>query len=270
MRKIFTLSFLLISLFAFSKKPNGDKELALGKQMYKLEKASWYSTDHFLATYPDKIDSIGGYLSYLGENDYVYSIFFSRNDNYSILARYKFENTPNSVPVSVDTENTIAFENERNLIAIRQDAYKKLVESSDNFFQYYENTSYNFIPIISKSERAVYILTAPRENGYVLIGNDYKLSYNKKNEMVKKKKLHNSLITLPYSDSESEITTTMHSHVISDIIDPTDICTLLLYKEFVDWNQHIVISKDYVSIFEMDKETLLILTRKVWDKMYKK
>ena len=270
MRRILTLTFLLISLFAYSKKPSGDKVLALGKHLYKVEKASWYSTDHFLATYPDKVDSIGGYLSYLGEDNYIYSIIFSRYDNDHILARYKFESTPNSVPVSIDTENHKSLEIERNLIVIRQDALKKVNENSDNFFLFYENTSFNFIPIILKNERTVYILTGPKEYGYVLIGNDYKLSYNKKNNLTEKKKLHNSLISLPYSDSETEITTTMHSHVISEIIDPTDICTLLLYKEYVDWNQHIVVGKDYVSIFDMDKETLLILDREAFEKIYKK
>ncbi len=52
----------------------------------------------------------------------------------------------------------------------------------------------------------------------------------------------------------------MHSHVISDLINPTDICTLLLYKEFVDWKTHYVMSKKFVSIFDLEKETLSVIT----------
>jgi len=270
MKKILTLTFLLVSILAYCKDPDGEKVLALGKHLYKLEKASWNSTDHFLASYPDKVDSIGGYLSYLGEDNFVYSIFFSRYNNDYILARYKFENTPTKAPILIDTENHISTENERILITIRQDALNRVSENSDNFFSFYQKTSLNLIPIIYENERNVYILTGPQENGYVLIGNDYKLTYSKKNKFIEKKKLHNSLISIPYSQNGQEIVTTMHSHVVSEIIDPTDICTFLLYKEFVTWKEHIVFGKEYVSIFNLEKETLVILTREAFEKMNKK
>jgi hypothetical protein len=40
-----------------------------------------------------------------------------------------------------------------------------------------------------------------------------------------------------------------------------------LYKEFVEWKQHYVVSKKYVSIFDLEKEELMIMTKEAWDKI---
>jgi len=37
---------------------------------------------------------------------------------------------------------------------------------------------------------------------------------------------------------------------------------LLLHKDYVEWKQHYVMGKKYVSIFDMEKETLAVLTLK--------
>jgi hypothetical protein len=52
-----------------------------------------------------------------------------------------------------------------------------------------------------------------------------------------------------------------------DYLDANNICTLLLYKEFVEWKTHYVLSKDYVAIFDLDKETLVVMTRKECEKL---
>ncbi len=268
MRILLISIFILSSIGGFSKNPNPEKVLELGKDMYKIEKASWHSTDHFLENYSQMRDSISGYLSYIGNDKYVYSIFFSKKNNNRILARYKFNANLDKQPVSIDIDNHKATDNEKILIAIRQDAINRFYENSDTFFKFYENTSYNFIPIISNKKKTVFVITAPTKHGNVIIGNDYKLTYKKNNEFGKKEKLHNSIIYLPYKNSKSQITTTMHSHVISDIIDPTDICTLLLYREFVEWKQHVVISKKYVSIFDMAKERIVVMDKEDYFKMH--
>jgi hypothetical protein len=82
--------------------------------------------------------------------------------------------------------------------------------------------------VITHDERKVYSITGPQASGVVLIGNDYLFKYDCDNKFISKEKIHNSLIELPAKmDSDQEAVATMHSHVISDIIDPTDICTLL-------------------------------------------
>ncbi len=155
------------------------------------------------------------------------------------------------------------------LIIIRQDAIRQVSENKDDFFTFYENTSLNFIPLVRNGKKQVFILTGSKVSNAVNIGNDYLLTYNKKNKLIKKKKLHNTLLQFQgkSDDPENPIVSTHHSHVLSDIITSTDICTLLLYKDFIEWKQHYVISKKYVSIFDLEKENLVVLTRKAWDKI---
>ena len=262
MKKILiTIFFLLNSIiFSFGQKPKDI--LNEGKLLYRLEKASWHGTDHFLEHFSDKKDSIGGYLSYVNENNKVINIFFKKDNPFHIIVRYEFESLPTSNPINIDTLKHSPSQQEIDLITIRQDAIKRIYENQDNFFSFYKNTSLNLIPLIHKNERKVFVLTGPQNSGVVIIGNDYLLTYNKKNKFKKKEKIHNSLIEFPY---KSDVT--FHSHVLSNYINSTDICTLLLYKDFVEWKQHYVVSKKYVSIFDLEKEDLIILTRKDWEKM---
>ena len=94
--------------------------------------------------------------------------------------------------------------------------------------------------------------------------------YNKNNKFKGKEKIHNSIIQLESRSNKPKIKfeQTIHSHVLSDYINSTDICTLLLYKDYVEWKKHIVISKKQVSIFDLEKESLFTMTRKAWDKVY--
>jgi hypothetical protein len=259
---------LLLSINAYSKGIDSEKILNEGKLLYRLEKASWYGTDLFLEKFPAKRDSLGGYLSYVSDNK-VINIFFSRFDVSHIFARFQFDSLPIPYPIQIDTLSSRATSLESDLIQIRQDALEKINSNSDNFFKFYKNISFNTIPIITDNDRKVYVISGTSVNGIVPIGNDYLFRYDNKNNFISKEKIHKSLIQLPAkSDSANNpIMVTMHSHVISDYIDPTDICTLLLYKDLVDWNQHYVMSKNFVSIFDMKKETLTIISMKAWKKI---
>lgn len=263
------LLFFVVSSVKLYAQPDEEALMREGKQLYRLEKVSWYATDHFLANFSDRRDSIGGYLSY--ESDSVlYSIFFSRFDNSHVLIRYNFGAMPTPEPESVETGKLTSINAEEDLITIRQDALEKVYANQDSFFVFYKNTSLNPIPIVSEDVRKVYILTAPQQHGAVLIGNDYLLEYDNNNRFKSKKKLHNSLIQLPYASSEGQkVEASMHSHVLSNHIEPTDICTLLLYKDYVGWSKHIVVHQEYMSIFDMEKESLMILKKDVYDKISK-
>ena len=271
MEKLLLLVFTLFSLSIFSQNKQTDKILDEGKLLYRLEKGSWYGTDDMLERFTTKKDSVGGYLSYETSDKKIKTIFFSRFDPNRILIRYLFDEKPNSEFVSIDTLNQNATELEKNLILIRQDARNRASVNEDEFFSFYENTSLNFIPVINGKERKVYVLTGPQISGVVLIGNDYVLNYDKKNNFKNKSKIHNSILQFPYKseNGESTLESTYHSHIVTEYISPTDICTLLLYRDYVEWEQHIVISEKEVSVFNLEKETLLTMKRKDWDKISK-
>lgn len=269
MKRAFVIFITVFTMTMFSFGQKTDKVLEEGKLLYRLEKASWYSTDVFLEKFAHKKDIAGGYLSYLNENNQVVNIFFERNNPTRILVRFEFESLPQKNPTKIDTINQIATQQEIDLIAIRQDAVRQVSENEDGFFTFYENTSLNFIPLIRNGKKQVFILTGTQVSNVVNIGNDYLLTYNKKNKLTKKEKLHNTLLQFQgkSDDPENSISSTFHSHILSDLISSTDICTLLLYKDFVEWKQHYTISKKYVSIFDLEKAELVVLTRKAWNKI---
>ena len=238
-----------------------------GKNLFYLEKSAWYGTDYFLKNFPNRKNEIGGYLSYRLENQMV-NIFYGREDKSKILARIFFDLPPKENPMSVDTLNTMASNLERELIMMRENTLEIVNSDKENFFSHYKNTSYNIIPMISGAERKVYIITGAQVSGVVVLGNDYLLTFDKKGKLKKKEKIHNSIIELPIADKEGNFSVnSIHSHVNSKYIDPTDICTLLLFKDYVKWEQHTVIGKKYVSIFDLKKEELVILKFKDWEKI---
>lgn len=265
----FTL-LLLFSLYTYAQEYDSDKILAEGKLLYRLEKGAWLGTDDFLRSFPGKRDSLGGYLSYETKEGDINTIFYSRNNPDRIFARYNSGNIPQNKIILTDTICE-ASEIEKDLIAIRNDAFSQMMKNEDEFFKFYENTAPNLIPLITADEKKVYILTGPQKSGVVLIGNDYLLTYDKDNNLINKERIHNSLVDLPATSGDKDKPTviTMHSHVMSEVIDPTDICTLLLYREYVEWNQHIVVGKNYISIFDMGNETLNIMTFDEWEEIHK-
>jgi hypothetical protein len=267
MNKLISFFALLFCFLTIHGQPKGDDILKEGQLMYRSERASWYGTDEFLSKFPDLRDSIGGYLSYEGNNHRMYNIFFGRSNPYKILARLEFDSLPKTKPISIDLNNKEPDLKERDLITIRQDAINKVRSNSDNFFTFYQNSSLNFIPMISPKERNVYIITGPQKSGIVMLGNDYLLKYDSQNSFLSKQKIHKTMIQFTKSDTTT-IESSYHSHVISDLIDPTDICTLLLYKDIVG-KQHYVISKKYVSIFDIEKQKLTIMKKKDWEKISK-
>lgn len=268
MKKILFLVLVFsCSLNGYAKKPNESKILAEGFQLYYLEKAAWNASDDAASNFKDLMINAKGYLSYENDEGKINTIFYDDDEDKSIIIRYTFDKNKLDTPISREI-NSASTKHEKELIEIRTDAFSRMAANEDEFFLFYKNAYPNLIPIITKNKREVYILTGPREAGVVLLGNDYLLHYNKRNKFKRKEKIHNSLISLSTENIDNNATTiTMHSHILSDAISPTDICTLLLYRDYTEWKQHYVISKKYVSIFDMEKEALIIITRKAWDKI---
>jgi hypothetical protein len=51
---ILALLIFLSTIELLAQKPDSDEILSEGKLLYRLEKAAWQSTDHFLENFPDK------------------------------------------------------------------------------------------------------------------------------------------------------------------------------------------------------------------------
>lgn len=238
-----------------------------GKKMYRSEMASWYGTDIFLEKYPGQRANIGGYFSYTND-DITKCLFFSKSETPKVLATISFDSSYNTSTAIIDDEQRAFTSYENDIYLIRKKALA--IINSGTLFKTYQNTNLNLIPIINETEKKVYVLTGPESNGVVIFGNDYLLTFDNDNNLIEKKQLHKNIITINYGQADANVVGTMHTHLpeTGDFITSTDICTLMLYEKFAKWNQHYVISENYVSIWDCEKNMLETLTREAWDKMY--
>jgi len=237
-----------------------------GKLLYKSEMASWYGTDLFLEKFSFQRSNIGGYFSY-SEKDISKCVFFSKNENPKIIGTITFDSTYNVKTAKAEGLEREFTETEFDLYSIRKQTLA--IINTDTLFKTYQNTNLNLIPIIANKEKKVYVLTGPKNNGVVIIGNDYLLKFDKENNIIEKKQLHKNIIPINYGKGNE--VAAVHSHLpeTGDFITSTDICTLMLYEKFAKWKQHYVISQNYVSIWDCEKDILATMTRTAWDKMNK-
>lgn len=232
-----------------------------GKQLFKSELASWIGTDLFLAEYKNR-QNIGGYFSYT-ENDSAICVFFSRSEPIKIIGTIRFDSTlaPGTVVVSIEERDFSA--NETAYFKLRNAGIAVIDENKDDFFQFYKGTNFNVIPLITETERKMYVLTAPTASGVVLFGNDYLLTFDTANVLINKVKLHANLIPIEYGNEKEgeEIEGTVHNHLpeTGDFITATDICTLMLYTEYTKWKTHNVVSEKYLNIWDCVQNTLVVV-----------
>lgn len=267
------ISCLIIVVQSFSQielDKKSDTLLAEGRRLYKSEMASWYGTDIFLGQYKDK-DRIGGYFSY-SDKDANKCIFFSTGDTPRVIGTITFDDTYNVQTARADLTERDLTDPEHELCMLRIAASKMI--SKDTLFKFYEHTNLNLIPLITGDERKVYILTGPQQTGMVIFGNDYLLTFDKENKNINEHSLHRNIISINYGGKDAkgeDVVGTMHTHQpeTGDFITPTDICTLMLYEKFAKWKQHIVISANYFSIWDCEKDQLVILTKEAMDRINK-
>lgn len=243
------------------------KVVAEGKKLYKSEMASWYGTDLFFHDYTNK-SNVGGYFSYTegAENKCV---FFSRASQPRVIGTIVFDD-------SFDTKKAMVYLEERDLTAvehklflIRQGAIEE-VRRDTSLFKYYQGMNLNFVPLLGEKENKVYVLTGPTEHGIVVFGNDYLLTFDKKNQLKSKKALHKNIIPIAYNPEEKG-QTTLHNHLheTGDLMTATDICTLMLYGKFTGWKQHNVVSEKYLNVWNFETEDLYVIPMDALKKMDK-
>jgi hypothetical protein len=237
-----------------------------GKKLYRLEMASWYGTDIFLAKLGNRRQYSGGYFSYR-DKDRTKCLFFSKGAVPKTLAVISFDSTYAAETAQLDSTSRSLTKDESTLYAIQQRSLEAL--NTDTLFRKFNNSNLNIIPLADKQERRAYVLTGPSVSDIVLFGNDYLLTFNTENKLIQSRRLHHNLIPTDYSKHQGPDVIGMHAHLPStgDYITATDICTLMLYEKFAGWSQYYVISNKYVSIWNCKKDELFVMTKKAWDRI---
>ena len=261
-----SLLVLLFSCTLLYAQKNAEEQAVVdeGKRLYASEMASWYGTDIFLERFPEKRNDIGGYFSYVA-NGVATCVFFSKSPSPRVLAAISFDSTYSVNSAIVDTSNRPLSSFETDMRLIRTSALELV--NNDTFFVYYNNTNYNLIPLIDGNSKKVYILTAPKESGAVIFGNDYLIVFNEANQVVSKKRLHANIIVAEYSTENKvdgkDVVGSMHTHLpeTGDLITSTDICTLMLYQNIAGWKSYMVISEKYMNVWTCASNSLAVIPR---------
>jgi hypothetical protein len=235
--------------------------------LYKSEMASWYGTDLFLDKFKEA-DKVGGYFSYT-ENNQSKCIFVNKDLVPKVIGTISFDTTFNIKNTTTDIAERELTVTEKEYYTLR--SISKQLSVKDTVFKAYKNTNLNLIPILSNGEKKVYFLTGPTQNGVVIFGNDYLVTFDKDNKPLKIKELHKNIIPIYYGKSDNKEIGGFHSHLpeTGDFITPTDICTLMLYSKFTTWEQHMVKSAQYTSIWNCKNNQLTILPNDLLDKINK-
>lgn len=271
MKKIFAILFfacLLNNVFG-QKKDLGaiaDSISREGKALFRSEFASWHGTDIFTAKCPDRKAIAGGYISYDDGHNLI-NVFYSNAPEPKVLSTITFGYELDNKKYGLDTTDRAFTPTEKELYTMRKRAVARI--NKDTSFKTYSNAELNPVPIILNGARKVYVLTGTNATGIVLFGNDYRISFDKNDNITSVKKMHNSLIVSEVGGDTAKIQIAgMHTHLpkYSDFITATDICTLMLYEKFTTWHQYTVISRKYASVWDCKTNTLTIYTVEAWEK----
>jgi len=303
---LFILFFSIQSLFSQNKlEKEKNRIVGEGMALYTLILSNWTSNDiYYEHEFNTKI--IQGYLSYK-DKDTVKTIFWRELD--TISAEYKartFKNVGDTDIVAeqqqkkpadmriihktiryqkmiITKKNAEVVEDEREptdyekmLMNFRATTYK-MINSDTAYFKRYEGTQLKVVLLDEGKIVKSYIYSSSMDDAVVPIGGDYLITFDKKlNEIIEKYPLHNSLILLAteykgksYDASKS----THHNHkgkFGSNLITPTDVAMLLLYKNRMEWDEHHVVSDKYTCIFTLVDRKLQIISTAEFNYMKKK
>ena len=271
MKKLLLLfTFINVSLVAIGQQRDlvkiADSIRAEAEVLYRSEFASWYGSDIFSEKCAVRRSRSGGYLSYDNGQGLV-NIFYSNSTTPTVLATISFGYDFDPAKYKLDTTDRKLNATETALYNLRKAAITDL--QTDTLYKFYRNTSPNPIPVIKDGKKMVYVLTGPGNTGVVIFGNDYLIDFDKDDKITGRKRLHKNLIPLQMKTDNGQLTIGgMHSHLpeTGEFITATDICTLMLYEKFTTWKQHIVVSQNYTSIWDCERNKLSIVTVEDWKK----
>jgi len=232
--------------------------LEKGFKLYRNEMASWISTDSLTQSEKSKIK---GYFTYLeSKSKKLISVYVDSTEQLAVK-RFSFEQASNLEISLIRVEKNIALTGEeKQILTVRNNAFE-IAKFWYQSFGYFEIVNPNIIIYETEPEYVVYIIPGPFNNNIVPIGGDIYLTYSREGKSKKMEPIHNNIIPFNYQILQETIDTG-HEHrgkkLGKEFITPTDICTLLLYKDVFNGEKHTVIHKKYISEFYFKDPKLVI------------
>ncbi len=245
-----------------------------GRKLYCFEKAYLVANEIMLKQYPGKYYRIGGWVSYRVQ-DSVRTIFWLKKDSTSIDLTITFDSFPDTMNYVADPKKRTATEEELRLINLHQEALQTMFKNKGKFFSFYNYTSNHLLLFPGETEDQVYVLTISNDKEDLIFGNDYLLVFAKNGKLKSKTKIHEHGYSIDLKQDiskDSSAVETFHEHKgkTPRYITATDICTLLIYNDKINWDKHTVLSPDFACTWNIKKQELQVLIRKSWDKIQEK
>lgn len=247
--------------------------LAEGLALFRSESASWVATDLLLAQKPD-LEAVAGYVTY-ADGDTTRTVFFEQPAGGALLARHRFGFGPADIsPLTArQLPSRPASAREARLFQLRQRVELELTTQKldGEPYTFPANTRPNLAFVERPEEVRVYVLTGPQEGNVLPIGNDFLFTFDAGGQLRRAERLHRSYLALQPPPDQPTVQASLHTHLPAHPhITATDICSMLLYRDAFPAPQHVVLGPKYVSVFDVPGRKLTILTKKEFERTYKK
>jgi hypothetical protein len=297
MNRFAALFFLAAGALHLAAQPSSKKIQEMKDEanaLYALELANTASLDlYYELEY--KTEGIRGSFSYK-DKDSIRTIFFAvidttdpkfrqqpdsikkmykeEVDYYTVVRSFSYAKSINKARAVVTEQGRKPTLEERKLLDLRIKVFREF-DADTAKYKRYKGTTIDFLPIDFNKFYKVYLVTLPNQPGVVIFGNDYYFEFEKKTgTFTKKEKLHQVYynISPKYNGKKSDpLKYTFHTHKEGDspFITVTDIFLLMLYNKGVEWEQHWVYSKKWVSTYTLYNQSLVIIDRKTFEKQTK-
>lgn len=273
MRKLFAIIIICVACKAVQAQQysrfNNDSIVTEAKRLLNARLVAKITDSWLKEQDSDQVFKAGGFFSYEEANGQK-CIVFSNDDSPVVLATLWFTGNPQREKVTIDSTHRLFSVQERDLYSIKMQAQQLVVSNAG--FKKEGNTCWNIIPFIDQDSRRVYVFADARSNGTVVFGNDYLLQFDEANQWQNTRALHQNTTPLNYREQkDDEPITTVHQHsgCAASCLTATDISTVMLYGKCANWKKHMVISKSHVSIWDCEKDELVTLSVKDWERQYK-
>lgn len=238
-----------------------DSILQTGKAIAQHRKAAALAMQTISGKVKLQEAELSGYITYFRNGTFVTAFYDGDIDSASVKYTTVTPESLNKNEVQFAAKTRQPSSLEKNLISVREKVYEDLSYDT-SFYTFYENLGFELVTLERKYGFQAYLMPTSKETGVILFGNDYLLIFDNALEQVRRIKLHEELTSVPVSVEAKGAQVTemgsMHQHGEKDspLITPTDVAAILLAKDIVQWDQHMVMSPKFLSIFYLDEKQL--------------
>jgi hypothetical protein len=221
---------------AAAKPPTAEQLAAItgrGKLLAEYDQAAWHASDVLQKLNPPA-ENVGRYIAHKTEKGWV--VAFGRLDTKQDRFLVAYEATQGKKPEDFDVKSV---EPPSADAGFNRSAAKAVDTVLKEFVENFkgEQRPYNVAILpAEKSELWVYLVPAPTKAGVWPLGGDVRYRVSKDgSRIIDKRQLHNSVIEIPAPEKgpDNQLAAGMHTHVLDDIPEDTDVFHVLQRKPAV-------------------------------------